>query len=167
MKTVTKQKTPGTVNSESKSHKGYIVAAALALFLIVLTVRAFRSNPVDQARQLRAQLFSQDEDLSSEERQELGKKLRDQVKELTPEQRRELMNDRQKEMAKEMERFFQLPAAEQQQELDKKNRSNDRENGKGRARWARRRSGRQTWRGWTRRIRRRTWNCRRKLGSGR
>jgi hypothetical protein len=120
MKTAAKQKTSGTVNGESKSHKRHIVAASLALFLIVLAARAFRSNPVDQARQLRAQLFSQDEDLSPEERQELGKKLRDQVKELTPEQRRELMSDRQKEMAKEMERFFQLPPAEQQQALDKK-----------------------------------------------
>jgi hypothetical protein len=120
MNTAVKRKMPGTAKSESKSYKRHIVAASLGLFLIVLAARAFRTSAVDEARQLRAQLFSQDEELSPEERQELAQKLRDHVKELTPEQRRELKSDRQKEMAKEMERFFQLPAAEQQQALDKK-----------------------------------------------
>jgi len=106
MKTQTTKKPANQKNTEGKSHKRRIIAAAVAVLAVGLAARALRSNPVDSARQLRAQLFSQDEDLSPEERQEIGQKLRDQIKDLTPEQRRELKSDRQKEMAQDMDRFF-------------------------------------------------------------
>jgi len=119
MKTVTKKMADKSKN-EGGNRKRQVLLALLLLLVIYGVAGAFRSNPVDEVRQLRAQMTNKDNELSPEERKELGKKIRDQLKELTPDQRREFMKDRQKEKSADLTRFFELTPEEQRQELDKK-----------------------------------------------
>ncbi len=103
----------------AKSRKRWLVPVVAILF-ILLAMWHFRSSPVDEVRRMRAQIAAMESELSPEDKQELIKKMRDQVKELTPEQRRELMMDQQKKKARQMAEFFQLSPEEKQQELDKR-----------------------------------------------
>jgi hypothetical protein len=107
-------------DGEGGGRKRLVIAAGLVILIGGLGFWLLKPDPLAEARQLRAQLFSQDEDLSPEERRELGQKFREEMKNLTPEQRRALMSERQKERAKELDQFFNLPPQEQQQELDKR-----------------------------------------------
>jgi hypothetical protein len=107
-------------DAEGGSRKRLVIAAGVVILVGGLGFWLLRPDPLAEARQLRAQLFSQDEDLSPEDRRELGKKLRDEMKSLSPEQRRALMSEQQRERAKELEQFFSLSQQEQQQELDRR-----------------------------------------------
>src|SRR5262249_16536176 len=81
----------------------------------------WRSDPLDEVRQLRSQLFSEEgKKLSPEERKEGFQKLASTMKNLTPQQRKELFAERQKKMSEDLDRFFKLSPAEQTAELDRK-----------------------------------------------
>jgi hypothetical protein len=108
--------------SDSKSKKRTVLA--VTAFLLLAGCAAawfFRSDPVDEVRQLRSQLFSEEgKKLPPEERREGFRKLSTAMKNLTPQQRKELFAERQKKMSEDLDRFFKLSPQEQAAELDKR-----------------------------------------------
>lgn len=108
--------------SDARNKKRMIIATIAFLLLAgVAAAWFFRSDPVDDVRQLRSQLFSEEgKKLSPEERKEGFQKLTTAMKNLTPQQRKELFAERQKKMSEDLERFFKLSPEEQTAELDKK-----------------------------------------------
>jgi hypothetical protein len=108
--------------NDSKSKKRVVIASAVFLILTGIAAAWFlRSDPVDEVRQLRNQLFSEDgKKLSPEERKEGFQKVGTAMKSLTPQQRKELFAERQKKMSEDLDRFFKLSPEEQTAELDKR-----------------------------------------------
>jgi HAMP domain-containing protein len=101
-----------------RSYKRVMIATALLLLLAgAAAAWFFRSDPVERVRQLGQKLASKD--LSAEERKQIGKQFRDEIKQLTPEERKRLRADRQKKFEDKLARFFKLSKAEQIKELDK------------------------------------------------
>jgi hypothetical protein len=108
--------------NDSKSKKRIVLGAVVFLLLAgIAAAWFFRSDPVDDVRQLRNQLFSEEgKKLPPEERKEGFQKLATAMKNLTPQQRKELFAERQKKMSEDLDRFFKLSPEEQTAELDKR-----------------------------------------------
>src|SRR5437868_1148328 len=103
--------------NKPRSYKRVLSAAVLLLLLAGAAVWFFRSDPVERVRQLGQKLASKE--LSAEERKQLGKQFRDEIKQLTPQERKALRKDRQKKLEDKLTAFFKLSQAEQLKELDK------------------------------------------------
>jgi len=108
--------------NDSKNKKRMFVAGSVVLLLAGCAAAWFlRSDPLDEVRQLRSQLFSEEgKKLPPDERKEGFQKLTSAMKNLTPQQRKELFAERQKKMSEDLDRFFKLSPAEQTEELDRR-----------------------------------------------
>lgn len=96
--------------------------AALIILFLLLAGAAYwywRAQPdpkVAHARELGKQLA--DRSLDKNQRQELAKQFREEVRQLAPEQRRELFKDRQKQFQERIAAYFKKPRNEQLAQLD-------------------------------------------------
>src|SRR5262249_12738076 len=110
------------VMNNEKNKKRMVLATAVVLLLAgCAAVWFLRSDPVEEVRQLRKELFSEEgKKLPPEERKEGFQKLASAMKSLTPQQRKELFAERQKKVSEDLDRFFKLSPAEQTAELDRR-----------------------------------------------
>src|SRR5262245_44142408 len=102
-----------------RKQKRFLGAAAIALLLCLAVLLYWRLRPdpkLAQARELGKQLA--DRGLSAEQRRELGKQFRDQVKGLSADQRSELFKDRRKAFEDRIAGYFKKSRQEQIAQLD-------------------------------------------------
>ena len=101
------------------SRKRFIVAG-IVLMLAVLAFFLYRrvrpDSQLAHARDLGKQLA--DSSLSANQRRELGKQFREEVRKLSPQQRGDLFKDRQKAMRDRIAGFFKKSKQEQVAQLD-------------------------------------------------
>jgi hypothetical protein len=95
-----------------------VVAIVLVLAVLALCLyRRIRPDPrLAHARDLGKQMA--DRSLSADQRRELGKQFREEVRKLTPAQRGDLFKDRQKAMRERIAGFFKKSKQEQIAQLD-------------------------------------------------
>jgi hypothetical protein len=97
-----------------------IVALGIVIVLVVLVVclyQRIRPDPqLASARELGKQLA--DRSLSADQRRELGKQFREEMRKLSPQQRGQLFKDRQKAMQDRIAGFFKKSRQEQVAQLD-------------------------------------------------
>jgi hypothetical protein len=97
-----------------------LLVASLALLLVVLALFLYRrarpDSQVAHARELGKQIA--DTSITADQRRELGKRLREEVRKLSPEQRSELFKDRREAARARMASFFKKSRQEQIAQLD-------------------------------------------------